>query len=278
MTEQEKLKQIVKDKYGEIASKANTPQAASCCGQSSAPTSINLCCGSKDDINYSNIGEDYSTQQGYVPEADLGLGCGIPTQFAGLEPGQTVIDLGSGAGNDVFVARSFVGDSGKVIGVDMTPEMLEKANKNKAKLGYNNVEFYLGDIENLPLENSIADVVISNCVLNLVPDKQKAFAEIYRVLKPGGHFCVSDMVIKGELPEGIRKSAEFYAGCVAGALSQDNYIDIINETKFEKVEIKKSKKVSLDDQTLLKFVSQQDLDKYRGTDAGVYSITVIGYK
>lgn len=280
MNESDNLKQLVKNKYGEIAAKANTSQATTCCGSSSSqPVGIKLCgCGGNDAAEYSNIGENYSNQQGYVPEADLGLGCGIPTEFAGLKPGQTVIDLGSGAGNDVFVARSFVGDSGKVIGVDMTPEMIEKANNNKAKIGYNNVEFYLGDIENLPLENSIADVVISNCVLNLVPDKQKAFAEIYRVLKPGAHFCVSDMVIKGELPEEVRKSAEFYAGCVAGAVDWDKYISIIEETNFTNVEVKKAKKINIQDETLLRFISQKDLDDLKKEDVGIFSITVVGYK
>jgi ubiquinone/menaquinone biosynthesis C-methylase UbiE len=135
--------------------------------------------------------DEYQQVNGYVAEADLGLGCGLPTQYAGINEGDTVVDLGSGAGNDVFVARSIVGEKGRVTGIDMTEEMIEKATNNNKKLGFKNVEFRLGDIENLPIENDSVDVVVSNCVLNLVPDKFKAFKEIYRILKPGGHFCVS---------------------------------------------------------------------------------------
>ncbi len=194
--------------------------------------------------------DEYNNLDGYVADADLGLGCGLPTEYAGIKKGDTVVDLGSGAGNDVFVARAIVGDEGKVIGLDMTEEMIEKANLNKAKLGFKNVEFHLGDIEQMPFENNIADVVVSNCVLNLVPDKRKAFSEIYRVLKPGAHFCVSDIVIKGELPAGLKKSAEMYAGCVAGALQQDDYLGIIKETGFRNVEVKKTKVIELPDDVL----------------------------
>ena len=212
------LKQVVKEKYGQIAKASKT---SGCCG----PT----CCGDSENkiVGYTVMQDEYNHLEGYVAEADLGLGCGVPTEYAGIKKGDTVVDLGSGAGNDVFIARAIVEDEGKVIGLDMTEEMIEKANKNKEKLGYDNVEFKFGDIEAMPFENDLADVVVSNCVLNLVPDKHKAFSEIYRVLKPGAHFCVSDIVLKGELPAGVKKSAEMYAGCVAGALQQDEYLRII---------------------------------------------------
>ena len=208
----------------------------------------------------------------------LGLGCGLPTEFAGIKKGDTVVDLGSGAGNDVFVARAIVGDVGKVIGLDFTDEMVNKAVKNKEKLGFQNVEFKLGEIEQMPIENETADVVISNCVLNLVPDKEKAFSEIYRILKPGAHFCVSDIVIKGELHPELKKSAEMYAGCVAGALQLDDYINIIKKTGFTEVEIKKTKTIVLPEELLAKYLSTDEIKNYRQKIEGIYSITVVAYK
>jgi len=222
--------------------------------------------------------DKYDNLDGYVADADLGLGCGLPTEYAGIKKGDTVVDLGSGAGNDVFVARAIVGDEGKVIGLDMTEEMIEKANKNNTKLGYKNVEFHFGDIEQMPFENSIADVVVSNCVLNLVPDKQKAFSEIYRILKPGAHFCVSDIVLKGKLPEGLQKSAEMYAGCVAGALQQDEYLSTIKETGFKNVEIKKTKVIELPDDVLKEYLDDSEIKMFKMNNVGIFSITVIGYK
>jgi ubiquinone/menaquinone biosynthesis C-methylase UbiE len=222
--------------------------------------------------------DEYNHLEGYVADADLGLGCGLPTEHAGIIKGNTVVDLGSGAGNDVFVARAIVGDEGKVIGLDMTEEMVEKANFNKAKLGFDNVEFHLGDIEQMPFENNIADVVVSNCVLNLVPDKRKAFSEIYRVLKPGAHFCVSDIVIKGQLPVGLKKSAEMYAGCVAGALQQDDYLGIIKETGFRNVEVKKTKVIELPDEVLENYLDKSEVKNFKMSNVGIFSITVVGYK
>ncbi|MBE0572524.1 MAG: arsenite methyltransferase [Ignavibacteriaceae bacterium] len=263
------LKQIVKEKYGEIA---KASKSSGCCG----PT----CCGGEESkiVGYTVMQDEYNNLDGYVADADLGLGCGLPTEFAGIKKGDTVVDLGSGAGNDVFVARSIVGDEGKVIGLDMTEEMIEKANANKIKAGFKNVEFRLGEIESMPLENDIADVVISNCVLNLVPDKRKAFEEIYRILKPGAHFCVSDIVIKGELPEGLQKSAEMYAGCVAGALQQDDYLSIIKETGFENVEIKKIKVIELPDNVLKEYLNELEIKLLKNNNVGIFSITVVGYK
>jgi len=265
---QNEIKEMVKEKYGEIAK-----NSTSCCG----PTS---CCGTKSNkiIGYSIMQDEYDHLDGYVAEADLGLGCGLPTEFAGIKKGDVVIDLGSGAGNDVFVARAITGEEGKVIGIDMTEAMVEKANVNKEKLGFQNVEFHLADIEAMPLEEATADVVVSNCVLNLVPDKQKAFSEIYRVLKPGGHFCVSDIVIQGELNESLKQSAEMYAGCVAGAVQKDAYLGIIAQTGFKNTEINKTKVIELPDSLLKDFLSEKELEDFHKRNIGIFSITVTAYK
>jgi len=264
MATDSELKNIVKEKYAEIAS---ATMKTSCCGTSN-----------KKVIAYSMINDDYSKLDGYVAEADLNLGCGLPTEFAGIKEGDTVIDLGSGAGNDVFIARSIVGDEGKVIGLDFTEEMLAKANKNNEKLGYKNVEFKLGEIEQMPFEDNLADVVVSNCVLNLVPDKQKAFSEIYRILKPGAHFCVSDIVIKGELNPELKKSAAMYAGCVSGALQQEEYLDKIAQAGFKNVEIKKTKRIDLHDDLLKNYLDDKGIKSYKENVKGIFSITVVGYK
>jgi SAM-dependent methyltransferase len=270
MNSSENLKEVVKNKYAEIASKSESNK--NCCG----PTS---CCGTENSVlEYSVMQDDYSELNGYEKDADLGLGCGIPTEFAGIKNGDTVVDLGCGAGNDIFVARPLVGVTGKLIGIDFTDEMLEKANKNKTKLGADNVEFKKGEIENLPLDENSADVIISNCVLNLVPDKNKAFSEIYRTLKPGGHFCVSDIVIKGKLPEKLKSSAEMYAGCVSGAIQQDDYLAIIENTGFTNIAIKKTKVIDLPDSVLGEFLNDDEIKIFKEKNIGIFSITVVGYK
>jgi ubiquinone/menaquinone biosynthesis C-methylase UbiE len=266
MQTSEEIKQVVKQKYGEIATK-NQDGCGCGCGSKSAKI-----------VGYTVMQDEYDHLDGYVADADLGLGCGVPTEYAGIKKGDTVVDLGSGAGNDVFVARSIAGAEGKVIGIDFTLEMIEKAMANKLKVGYTNVDFKLGEIENIPLESDNADVVISNCVLNLVPDKRKAFSEIHRILKPGAHFCVSDIVLKGELPAGLKKSAEMYAGCVAGALQQDEYLKIINETGFGKIEIKKTKVIELPNDVLKEYLNDSEIEKLRNKNVGIFSITVVGYK
>jgi arsenite methyltransferase len=264
MEKEKNIKDIVREKYSEIAVSA----------------SRKCCCGPSDNkiVGYTIMKDEYDHLDGYVAEADLGLGCGSPTEYAGIKKGDIVVDLGSGAGNDVFVARAIVGDEGKVIGVDFTDEMITKANFNKDKLGYKNVEFKLGEIENLPLKNNYADVIVSNCVLNLVPDKVKAFSEIYRVLKSGAHFCVSDIVIKGELNEELRKSAEMYAGCVAGALQMEEYLGTIKQAGFVNAEIKKTKIIELPEEVLKKYLTNEGLRLYKEKFQGIFSITVIGYK
>ncbi|MDZ7763754.1 MAG: arsenite methyltransferase [Melioribacteraceae bacterium] len=264
----EDIKNTVRQKYAEIAA----GMEGGCCGPSSS------CCGDSNGISFTMIGDEYKDVDGYFSDSDLGLGCGLPTEYAGIKKGDTVVDLGSGAGNDVFIARSIVGDNGKVIGLDMTQEMIDKANINTNKLGFKNVEFKLGDIEEMPIESNIADVVVSNCVLNLVPNKVKAFSEIHRILKPGAHFCISDVVIKGELTEELKQSAELYAGCVAGALEQDEYVNIIRDAGFENIEIKKTKQIELPGELLSQYLSDRGLKDYEENLKGIFSITVVGTK
>lgn len=266
MKTQNEIKEIVKEKYGSIAREVKEEKSC-CCGG-----------GSKKVVDYTMFSDDYSKLDGYSKEADLGLGCGLPTEFADLKKGDIVVDLGAGAGNDVFVARSIVGDSGKVIGIDMTEEMIDLANKNKEKLGFTNIEFRLGEIDDLPIDENSIDVVISNCVLNLVPNKKRAFSEIHRILKQNGHFCVSDIVLVGNLPEGLKKSAEMYAGCVAGALQKDDYIGIINKTGFKNVEIKQTKTITIPDDILIKYLNEEQLANYNNSGIGIFSITVVGNK
>ncbi len=275
MDNSKEIKKMVKEKYGKIAKQSSEENKSSCCG--SGPSVISSCCGDGK-IDYSIFADDYSQKEGYIADADLGLGCGLPVDFAGIKKGDTVVDLGSGAGNDVFVARSVVGENGKVIGIDMTPEMITKANKNKEKLRYENVEFHLAELESTPLNENSVDVVVSNCVLNLSPEKEKAFNEIKRILKPGAHFCVSDIVLKGKLPKALRKSAEMYAGCVSGALQEEEYIGIVKNTGFENIEVKKSKRINLPDEILKEYLNDNELGKFKNDEIGIFSITVVGYK
>jgi ubiquinone/menaquinone biosynthesis C-methylase UbiE len=263
----EELKQIVKDKYGKIAGQ-NSENQSCCCGSS--------CCGPE--VDYTVFSEDYKNREGYNPDADLSLGCGIPTDFAGINPGDHVLDLGSGAGNDCFVARALVGESGKVTGLDMTEQMIKKARENCNKLKFTNVEFVLGDIEKMPFENDRFDVVISNCVLNLVPDKPKAFSEINRVLKPGGRFCVSDVVIRGNLSEKMKKDAEMYAGCVSGASEMNDYLKIVENAGFLNINIHKQKEIILPELLLSEYNNQQELKSFKTGVTGIFSITVSASK
>lgn len=256
------LKDLVKEKYGEIAKATGT--SGCCCGSVSCEPAP----------DYSVFSEDYSAMPGYNPDADMGLGCGLPTEYAGIKPGDAVLDLGSGAGNDCFVARSLTGETGSVTGIDFTDEMLEKANANVEKLGYTNVSFVKGDIDNMPLPDNQFDVIISNCVLNLVPDKKLAFAEIHRVLKTGGHFSISDVVLQGELPESLRSSAEMYAGCVAGALQQDEYLNIIEDAGFRNIAVRKSRQISLPEEVLAQYLDAGQMKDYVEGESGIFSITV----
>lgn len=265
----EELKLIVKEKYGSLAKGPEQQDQESCCCQSGD-------CGTS--VEYNVFSEGYEELDGYNPGADLNLGCGIPTQFAGINKGDSVLDLGSGAGNDCFVAHSLVGITGKVTGPDFTDEMIEKADNNLRKLGYNNIFFEKGDIEDMPFPDNQFDVVLSNCVLNLVPDKLKAFSETFRVLKPGGHFCVSDVVIQGYLPQKLKKDAELYAGCVSGAMEQDEYVGIIKLVGFKNIQVHKQKLIPLPDETLMNHLTDDEIREYKNSEAGIYSITVSGYK
>jgi arsenite methyltransferase len=262
------IKGLVKEKYGEIAGQSRSQNISSCCGATSS-------CGNE---VYNIMAADYSTLEGYNPDADLGLGCGLPTEFAKIKEGDTVVDLGSGAGNDCFVARKFAGISGKVIGIDFTDAMIYKARENAAKIGFNNVEFRQGDIEELPVESGAADVVISNCVLNLVPGKAKVFSEIFRVLKQKKHFSISDIVLEGELPDKMKQAAELYAGCVSGAVQKNEYLNIIKETGFVNIEIQKEKKISIPDDILLRYISPEEIEQWKSSGVGIYSITVYAEK
>jgi ubiquinone/menaquinone biosynthesis C-methylase UbiE len=262
------LKLIVQEKYAEIASQSKFQNQSSCCGSTG-------CC---DDIDYTIFSDDYTRLEGYNADADLGLGCGLPTEYADIKEGDHVLDLGSGAGNDCFVARTFVGETGMVTGLDFTDEMLKKANENLKKTGFKNIQFLKGDIENIPLPDNSFDVVISNCVLNLVPDKQKAFSEIYRVLKPGGHFCISDVVITGELPEKLKEAAELYAGCVSGAVQKEEYLKLILKQGFHQLELKNEKESVIPNSILLNFLSKDELRTFKKRRIGIYSITVNAVK
>lgn len=261
--EPQKLKEIVKEKYGKIALQNDDDN--SCCGSSS-------CCGTG--VDYTVFSENYEKLKGYNPDADMNLGCGIPTDYAGIKKGDHVLDLGSGAGNDCFVARALVGETGRVTGLDLTEPMIKKARGNCEKLKYENVEFFLGDIEEMPFGDMIFDVVISNCVLNLVPDKTKAFNEIFRVLKPGGHFCVSDVVIKGTLSEKMQKDAEMYAGCVSGASEITEYLRIVENSGFLNVKVHKQKEIKLPDSLLSEYNDANELKSYHAGDTGIFSVTV----
>ena len=267
MQTEEQLKELVKQKYGEIALQDKAENAASCCGAGGCSTDV-----------YNIMTDDYAGMKGYQPDADLGLGCGLPTQFAKIKKGDVVIDLGSGAGNDAFIARAEAGETGKVIGIDFTPAMIAKARSNAEKLGFHNVEFRQGDIEQMPVNDDTANVVVSNCVLNLVPNKDAVIKEIYRVLKPGGHFSISDIVLEGALPAGIREAAEMYAGCVSGAIQKQVYLELIRSNGFANIQVQKEKKILVPDDILRQYLSEQELAAFRNGNTGIYSITVYAEK
>lgn len=269
MTTQDQVKELVKQKYSEIALQDKESNQSSCCGATSA------CCGEE---VYKIMADDYNNLEGYNPAADLGLGCGLPTQFAKIKKGDTVIDLGSGAGNDAFIARHETGETGKVIGIDFTPAMIERARRNAEVLGFNNVEFRQGDIESMPVTSNKADVIVSNCVLNLVPNKHKVFSEIYRVLRPGGHFSISDIVLEGELPDKWREVAELYAGCISGAIQKRDYIDIIEEAGFANTTLQKEKNITIPDDILSNYLSEEEVSQFKTSNINIQSITVYAEK
>lgn len=261
------LKDLVRQKYSEIALQSKATNQASCCGAGGCSTEV-----------YNIMSDDYTQLDGYNADADLGLGCGLPTQFAKIQQGNVVIDLGSGAGNDAFVARAETGATGKVIGIDFTPAMIEKARNNAEVRGFNNVEFRQGDIEHMPVAANVADVIVSNCVLNLVPNKDGVFKEIFRVLKPGGHFCISDVVLVGILPEALRQDAEMYAGCVAGAIQKQVYLELIEANGFTNITLQKEKAIVIPDDILKNYLTTEEILAFKSGNTGIFSITVYAEK
>jgi len=242
------IKLTVREHYGKIALQDSCGCGPGCCSEDQVEV-VPL-------IDYTALADPL------IDQANLGLGCGLPTGFAGIQPGETVLDLGSGAGVDVFIAARQVGPTGKAIGVDMTPEMVWRARRTAEQSGIENVEFRLGEIEAMPVETESVDVVISNCVLNLVPDKNRAFKEIFRVVKPGGRIAISDVISYGHIPKSIRQDAEAWAGCIAGAVDQEDYLDIIRAAGFSNVRIEQ----------------KVDYDAYKGSQYGFASVTVLGEK
>lgn len=267
MQTEEQLKELVKQKYSEIALQDKDSNQASCCGAGGCSTEV-----------YNIMTDDYTEMQGYNPDADLGLGCGLPTQFAKIKKGDTVIDLGSGAGNDCFVARAEAGENGKIIGIDFTPAMIERARTNAEKLGFNNVEFRQGDIEKMPVSANVADVIVSNCVLNLVPNKDGVFKEIFRVLKPGGHFSISDIVLLGDLPAGLQEAAEMYAGCVSGAIQKADYLNLVQANGFVNLTLQKEKPIIIPDDILSNYLNAEEIESFKSGSTGIYSITAYAEK
>ncbi len=267
METQDNVKEMVRQKYSEIALQDKQTNESSCCGSGCCSTEV-----------YNIMADDYTQLEGYNPDADLGLGCGLPTQFAKIKKGDVVIDLGSGAGNDAFIARNETGETGKVIGIDFTPAMIDRARQNNEVRGFNNVEFRQGDIEKMPVTANTADVIVSNCVLNLVPNKDAVIKEIYRVLKPGGHFSISDIVLEGELPKQIKEAAEMYAGCVAGAIQKQVYLELIEANGFKNIAVQKDKAIIIPDDILNNYLSTEQIAAFKQSGTGIRSITVYAEK
>ncbi|MEY8722063.1 arsenite methyltransferase [Bacteroides stercorirosoris] len=268
MENNQNLKELVKQRYSELALNTDEPKGC-CCGRNPASPSKKV---------FTIMSEDYTNLKGYEPDADLGVGCGLPTQYADINKGDTVVDLGSGAGNDCFIARAEVGESGRVIGIDFSPEMILKARKNALKRGYTNVEFLEGDIEEMPLHDNTADVIVSNCVLNLLPQKNIIFKEICRVLKPGGHFCISDVVLNGIFPKEFTDNAAMYAGCIASAIQREDYLKEIEKADFMDIRVERTKTVLIPDEVLYEHLDEDTIRKYKSGNVGIYSITVTGRK
>jgi arsenite methyltransferase len=267
MKTEAEIKELVRQKYSEIALQDKATNESSCCGAGGCSTEV-----------YNIMTDDYTDLKGYNPDADLGLGCGLPIQFALIKKGDVVIDLGSGAGNDCFVARAEAGENGKIIGIDFTDAMISKARNNAETLGFNNVEFRQGDIEHMPVTSNSADVVVSNCVLNLVPNKDQVFKEIFRVLKPGGHFSISDVVLVGKLPDKLKNEAEMYAGCVSGAIQKETYLELIQINGFKDLRIQKEKPIIIPDDILQNYLTAEELYEFKSGNTGIFSISVFAVK
>lgn len=262
-------KEMVKQRYSELALNGDLLKSGCCCGSKPAVASKKV---------FTIMSEDYSKLKGYEADADLGVGCGLPTQYAGIKKGDIVIDLGSGAGNDCFIAREETGETGKVIGIDFSPQMIERARNNAARRGFTNIEFIEGDIEEMPVADNTADVVVSNCVLNLLPEKDRIFKEVFRVLKPGGHFCISDVVLNGVFPKEFTDNAAMYAGCIASAIQREDYLKEIELANFVHIRVERTKTVTIPDEVLNEHLDEATIQKYKAGNVGIYSITVTGMK
>lgn len=269
MKTNEEKKALVKEQYSRLAVNSSVLKSGCCCGKKPMVPSKKV---------FTIMSEDYSQLKGYEADADLGVGCGLPTQYAGIKKGDTVLDLGSGAGNDCFIARTETGETGKVIGIDFSPQMIEKARNNALKRGYTNIEFIESDIENMSLPDNSIDVVVSNCVLNLLPEKNKIFKEIYRVLKLGGHFCISDVVLDGIFPKEFTDNASMYAGCISSAIQREDYLAEIEKANFSNIKIERTKTVLIPDEVLEEHLDKSAISKYKEGNTGIYSITVTGTK
>lgn len=267
MKTENEIKELVRQKYSEIALQDKATNESSCCGAGGCSTEV-----------YNIMTDDYTHLKGYNPDADLGLGCGLPTQFALIKKGDVVIDLGSGAGNDCFIARAETGESGKVIGIDFTNAMINKSRGNAEKLNFHNVEFRYGDIENIPVSANTADVIVSNCVLNLVPNKDGVFKDMFRVLKPGGHFSISDVVLSGDLPSKLNEAAEMYAGCVTGAIQKEKYLELIRKNGFINLKLQKEKAIIIPDDILANYLRPEEITEFKASSVGIFSISVYAEK
>ncbi len=258
----------IQDAYAEVAS-SNGERG--CCGTNPG------CCGSTNGVT---MAPDYRNIKGYQENTDLWLGCGIPTWIAHIREWDTVVDLGSGAGNDAFIVRRLVGETGKVIWIDMTPEMIALAQKNATTLGFSNVEFQEWKIEDVTryIEASSVDVIVSNCVLNLLPNKEHIFSDIYTLLKNGWHFSISDIVYIGNMPEWIKKVAELFAGCISGATQKNSYLRLIEKAWFKNIEVKKENEITLTDTFLWEYLNANEIVEFRLSKSGIYSVTIYAEK
>ncbi len=260
ITSDSEARQTVREAYGRIAEEVD----ATCCESG---------CGCQSNT----IAPSYEHESGYRRVADLGLGCGLPTAFSQIREGDTVVDLGSGAGNDVFIAAEAVGSSGRVIGIDMTESMVLRALKNAVGLGATNVDFRLGEIEDLPVAGNTVDLVISNCVLNLVPNKLRAFSEMFRILRPGGRFTVSDLVVEGVLPPEMAGAASVYAACIGGAIDRQQYLSLLHEAGFRSVEVREDREVIVPKQVIDGPELKAAYERFAPT-GGLFSVTITGLK
>lgn len=261
------MKELVKQRYNDLA--LLDKASIGCCCNPMAPAIPSK-------KVFTMMSEDYSQLKGYESDADLGVGCGLPTKYARIQKGDTVVDLGSGAGNDCFIAREETGETGRVIGIDFAPQMLAKARNNATKRGFTNIVFLEGDIEEMPLSDCTANVIVSNCVLNLLPQKNKIFKEIYRVLKPGGHFCISDVVLNGTFPKEFTDNAAMYAGCIASAIQREDYLNEIEKANFTDIKVERTKTITIPDEVLQEHLDKSTIEKYKAGNVGIYSITVTG--